>query len=312
MPYTVRARGPLYTFEIKSTTLYDWHATLATYSFGWQYDGAKGYVWLCKHCIAKIKPLDNHANIYIYCESNDRCWEYAVNELRDVLGVYEDLSEYIRLGKGDPLVGGLLEAMPGLHLRRTSIWYAFLVAVCQQNASFKQGWNMLYKLHLIASDRLIVEDKIFLEPPKPLNLNREVLRKAGLGYRASTVLEAVQKQVYNLSCDDIDRLEDVRGVGSYTLNLVRVLACRDYNALPLDRWLKRLAAEAYNVQPNDVYGEFDRRFKSWKGLAAIHTTIAFDAEPLRRALERLKRGDNKPGLVEPSPLTLWKYTPAKV
>jgi len=312
MPHTIKARGPLYTFEVKPTTLYDWHTTLATYSFGWQYDGSRGYIWLCNHCIARIEPLDNYANVDIYCGSNDRCWEHAVEELKDVLGIYEDLSEYIRLGKNDPLVGGLLEVMPGLHLRRANVWYAFLVAVCQQNASFKQGWGMLHKLHLIASDRLVIDDTIFLEPPKPANLNEEVLREARLGYRASTVLEAIQKRAYNLSCDDVDYLGDIKGVGPYTLNLVRVLACRDYSALPLDRWLKRLAAEAYNVEPNSVDEEFNRRFGSWKGLAAIHTTIAFDAEPLRQALERLKRGANKPGLVEPSPLTLWKYTPAKV
>lgn len=311
MPHTIKAKGPLYTFEIKPTTLYNWHATLATYSFGWQYDGSKGYIWLCGHCVAVVKPLNDHARIDVYCGSNDRYWEHAIDKLKDILGVYEDLSEYIRLGRGDPLVGGLLEVMPGLHLRKISIWYAFLVAVCQQNASFKQGWNMLYKLHLIASDRLVINNTVFLEPPKPSDLNEEVLREARLGYRTSTVLEAIQKKVYSFSCSDVEQLADVKGVGPYTLNLVKVLACRDYSALPLDRWLKRLAAEAYSVEPDNVGEELDRRFRSWKGLAAIHTTIAFDAEPLRRALERLKKRANKPGLVEPSPLTLWKYTPAK-
>jgi len=311
MPRTIKARGPLYAFEVKPTTLYDWRATLATYSFGWQYDGSRGYIWLCNHCIARIEPLDDYANVSIYCGLNDRCWEQAIEELEDVLGIHEDLSEYIGLGKSDPLVGGLLEVMPGLHLRRASIWYAFLVAVCQQNASFRQGWGMLHRLHLIVSDRLIIDDTVFLEPPKPANLNEEVLREARLGYRASTVLGALQKQAHSLSCDSVDRLADIRGVGPYTLNLVRVLACRDYSALPLDRWLKQLAAEAYNVELSSVSGELNKRFGRWVGLAAIHTTIAFDAEPLKRALERLKRGANKPGLVEPSPLTLWKYTPAK-
>jgi len=51
------------------------------------------------------------------------------------------------------------------------------------------------------------------------------------------------------------------------------------------------------------------RFGQWVGLAAIDATIAFDAQPLRRALERLEKGLNKPGVDEPSPITLWRHTP---
>jgi N-glycosylase/DNA lyase len=94
--------------------------------------------------------------------------------------------------------------------------------------------------------------------------------------------------------------------------LVRLLACRDYSTLPLDRWLRRLASAAYSVPEAAAGQELRRRFGAYTGLAALHTTIGFDAEPISRALERLREGKNKPGLADPSPMSLWRHTPPPV
>lgn len=171
----------------------------------------------------------------------------------------------------------------------------------------------MYRLHLLASPRLRLPDgTVYLETPQPGELNAEVLRRAGLGYRARTVIEA--SSLAPLDCKNVEELRGVRGVGPYTIALVKILACRDYTLLPLDRWLLKLAARAYKL-PEDrraVEEHLRRRFGEWVGLAALHATIAFDAQPLRRALERLERGLNKPGLDEPSPITLWRITPPRV
>jgi N-glycosylase/DNA lyase len=304
----------VYSFEIKyDVKHYSPRDTMTVYSFGWMYwGGSEGLIELCNNSVARIDwgSASGTLAVRVYSAEGERCWEERVESVADMLGVNEDLSDYISLGRGDPLVGGVVETMPGMRLRRASIWYSLLVGVCQQNASFRQGWNMLYRLHLNASTPLVTPDgRLYLPTPRPERLTYETLRASGLGYRASTVLNLARARVWELDCKSIDRVMEVKGVGEYTASLAAVLACRDYSRLPLDRWLRRLAAEAYQVPEREAGRAFSEKFGRWRGLAAIHTTIAFDAEPLRRALERLKSGRNRPGETEPSPVSLWKYTP---
>ncbi len=303
----------VYTDELSyDVQKYSPEDTMKVYSFGWMYWGEnRGLLELCTDSIAEIEwSTPGMLKVRVYSTSGKGCWEERVGEIAGILGVNEDLASYIALAKGDPLVGGVVASMPGMRIRKTSIWYALLVGVCQQNASFRQGWNMLYRLHLNASPRLLTPNgRQYLPAPPPSKLTPEVLKASGLGYRASTVMGLVRRRVWELDCNTIDEARGVRGVGSYTLSLAAILACRQYHRLPLDRWLRRLAAEAYGVDEKRAGEELTRRFNGWRGLAAIHTTIAFDAEPLRRALERLRRGRNRPGEREPSPVTLWKHTP---
>ncbi len=288
--------------------------TLRVYAFGWNYwGGSCGLVGLWEGCAALVCDAGVRVEYRVYCAGRPE--GDAAPILEWVLGLVEDTRPYLRLARGDPLVGGVAEAMPGLRLRSTSVWAALLTAVCQQNASFRQGWGMLYRLHLAAGPRLILPDgRVYIEAPGPRLLGEDVLRAAGLGYRARTVLEAARlfAESGEPSCRDVDVLAGVRGVGPYTLRLVRLLACRDYREPPVDRWLAALAARAYGLEGGGLRAAervLRERFGEWAGLAAWHATIAFDAQPLRRALERLERGVNRPGVEEPSPVSLWRVTP---
>ncbi len=306
----VKLLGPVYETSIEIDKSYDFHHTAMTYSFGWMYDGIVHRIELCRGSIAVVSEKEGTLHLQVYSERGNNCWEESIRGVEKRLGARERLEAYWEKARQDPLVGGVAETMPGLRLRTTSIWLAFLIAVCQQNASFRQGWGMLYRLHRLASRRLSARGMgVYLETPQPSSLSLDLLRRAGLGYRARTVMEAIRHRVHELSCREVDRAREVRGVGNYTLSLIKLLACRDYSALPLDRWLKRLASEAYNVPESAVDTELHRRFGNYVGLAALHTTIAFDAEPISRALRRLREGRNKPGLVEPSPISLWRHTP---
>jgi len=304
MSGSVRLRGPVYREELRPRRGYSLVDTMKTYSFGWMYSGGDwGLLELCPGAVAEVRSEEGVVVVSVYAESG--CWEDGVDGVPSMLGVWEDYSEYHALGRGDPLVGGVVESMPGHRLRSSSIWAALLIAVCQQNAGFKQGWWMLYRLHLNASRRLVLPDgRVYLETPSPSRLTRDVLRASGLGYRAETVARLVEARAWERGCSDLDGVAEVKGIGSYSMNLVRLLACRDYSAAPIDRWVKRLAAEAYGDWRGLV-----RKFGRWAGLATHHATIGFDAEPLRRALERLRRGLNRPGLSDPSPVTLWRHTP---
>ena len=271
----------------------------------------RGFYELCPGCVAVLEDRDDRVLCRVLCAEGSRCWEDAVDELGSLLGLDHDYSEPYAIFSSDPILRCIPTSLPGYRLRLLSVWSALLVAVCQQNASFRQGWGMLYRLYTSVGRRLIVdlgeEKRVFIESPRPENLSIEAMKSAGMGYRAETVSRVIEARLHEVECSDVDRLSEVKGVGSYTLNLVKLLACRDYSALPLDRWLRRLAAEAYGCDPREAERELEKRFGRWRGLAALMTTVALDAEPLTKALERLRRGDVCPGKVVPSPVTMWRF-----
>ncbi len=260
--------------------------SLALYAFSWQFDGKCGYVE-AGECLYKFCPPSHIEKV---------CWGEG-ESLEEVLGLDEDLREFYEMIRDDPLLKCVAERYPGLRPRKVSLWAASLVGIAQQNASFKQGWGTLHKLHKLASKRVKAFGREYLLFPK--EVDEETLRKAGFGYRAKTVIE-LKKVIDEVSCGNVDELLKVKGVGKYTLGLVKLFACRDYSAEILDRWLKAIYEKAYGDWRK--YYEFGR----WKGLVSLLATVALDAVPLRKALRRLEEGRVCPE-EEPSPLTLWKY-----
>ncbi|ABU81501.1 base excision DNA repair protein [Ignicoccus hospitalis] len=260
--------------------------SLALYAFSWQFDGRCGYGELDGRPFKFCPPDELHGDPEVASKA---------------LGLHEDLDELYEALKGDPLLGCVAERYWGLRPRALGIWEAAVVGIAQQNASFKQAWSSLYKLHIIASKRINVFGKEYLRFPRPEEVDERALKAAGFGYRAKFVTalkEALRERP--LTCSNVDSLKGVKGVGDYTLGLVKLFACRDYSAPVLDRWLKAVYEEAYGGL--ERYYEFGK----WKGLVSLLTTVALDAVPLTRALERVRRGEVCPS-EEPSPLTLWKY-----
>ena len=306
----------VYAYTLALPSGWSLRDTGRVYSWGWSYSEEPPVLrlWLCSQSVAEVAGQGGQLVVRVYSVPGVRCWEQGLEELAQRLGLGEDYSGFHMLASGDPLADCIPRDMPGYRLRSPTAWEALLIAVAQQNASFRQGWGMLYRLHAAASRRLRGPGWVFLEPPEPRRGIGEAARGSGWGYRAR-VLEGLAELARRHGASSPSLVEEaprLRGVGAYTYRLARLLALRDYGSLPLDRWLRRLASEAYGVDEAAVAGELARRFQGWEGLAALAATICFDAEPLRRALERLRRGQNRPGLREPSPVTLWKHTPPPV
>jgi N-glycosylase/DNA lyase len=296
-------------------------ATGAVYSFGWEFGGGVLRVGLCPGAVAEVAPLgEGRVRVVVYAVPGaGGCWEEGYEALAWALGLGEDYGVFHGLARGDPLVGCVAGGeLAGWRLRSPSLWAAALVAVAQQNAGFRQGWGMLYRLYVSRGRRLRGPGGwVYVEPPGPGPGLGEAARAAGWGYRAGTLsrlAEALGGRPEALllgrrGCGLVESVEAVRGIGRYSAALIRLLACREYGSLPLDRWLSRLAAEAYGSSAGEAEGVIRRRFGGYAGLAAMAATLCCDAEPYPRAVERLRRGLCRPGLREPSPLTLWRHTP---
>ena len=177
---------------------------------------------------------------------------------------------------------------------------------------------MFYNFIRVFGKRVVVEDVETYVPPSPSNINEnsiDMLLGAGLGYRAKTVVALAKlfTEKRHLNGFDVgsgeleEELLSIRGVGEYTSRLVLALSLRDYSKPPIDRWLRRIVSEVYRVDEKSVERVYTRVWGRWSALAALYTTVALDAEPLTRALERVRTGQLRPDPSKISPLTLWKH-----
>lgn len=296
----------------------DLKLTLSVYNFWFWFDGSKAVLFLDdqRECVALVWVDGRYE---VYCVEENLVDE-ALRRLVHVLGLREDATEFFQLASRDPLLNAFAEKFRGWRLRASSLWWALVVGICQQNASFRQGWSMLENLVLRYGRRVALGSVEVLAPPTP----RDVVEKPGIlidarvGYRAKTI-EAVARALVEGSLDprslgsrsfeEIENeLKRFRGIGSYTARLATALAFRRYDLPPVDRWVRAIASRVYGVEERLVEAEWRKRWGRWSALAVIALTIALDAAPLRKALERIERRALLPDpSAIPSPTTLWMW-----
>gem|GEM_PF-449081 len=276
----------------------DLFKTLCVYNFGFWFDGREAKVVLDLELPAvALVSVNGAARIYAPPGSGAPELE---ERLLFSLGLRESLEGFYAAAAADPLLSAFAREWRGWRLRSCDLWWALVTAVCQQNASFRQGWGMLAKLIALYRRRVELKCRGWLPlPPIPCDILAEPgkLREAGLGYRSETVLriaEAVESGALPnrdaLAAEPVERAEAilrrVKGVASYTARLALALALRRYELPPIDRWVRAIAARAYGVEERAVEAEWRRRWGGWSALAAVALTVALDAAPLSKALAK--------------------------
>jgi len=297
----------------------DLYATLSAYNFSFWFNGRLGYIILDEYG-SEVAAVDVETRKYaIYAAKTVDCSESYEN-LAWILGLDEDLTPFYEKALTDPLLSEFAKAYPGFRLRATSLWWALVTGVCQQNASFKQGWRMLYNIVTSYDRRVKLGEHLTYLPPTPRDVleKSELLEVARVGYRKEFIVSIAQwienkrvasRDLRRLGSEDAEALlKSIRGVGNYTARLALVLSARKYDLPPIDRWLKKIISEAYGVPEKDAEKFWKSYWRAYSGLASVLVTIALDAVPLTKALERIKCGVLTPVVDSgPSPLTLWKY-----
>ena len=300
--------------DTHNTNLYQ---TLSIYNYGFWFNGSRGVV-----IVDDEKPVialvDTSGGYSIYSGKEIGCRD-VVDRLEWMLGLGEDLSGFHSIASSDPLLNIFSREYSGWRVRSTSLWWSLVIGVCQQNTSFWQGWRMLYNIIKFYGRQVASRDNVFLLPPTPRDIlaSPELLVNTGVGYRASTIVRIARaftnreisfEKLCDLEATEIeDELKKIKGVGPYTARLAIILSFRRYNLAPIDRWLKKIIAIAYGVDEKRAGDYWVRKWREWSGLAALATTIALDAKPLRKAVERVKTGKTHP--IEngsPTPSSLWR------
>ncbi|MEM4699864.1 MAG: hypothetical protein QXT74_02800 [Candidatus Nezhaarchaeales archaeon] len=307
-----------FTLSIDPPPDFSLHLTSSAYNFSWFYDGRALLLPLSLSPPAVASIVEDPPSLRVVCYGEVERGE-AEDQVRSRLGINEDLEEFYRLASDDALLRAVPRKLRGMRLRTMPPWYSFIAALCQQNASFRQGWSMVYRLLKLLGRWFEVGPRAIPLPPSPrdvADLGLEALRGAGLGFRARALSEAarllVDEGLEDLAPRDLEGLSRVRGVGKYTIRVASLFSSRRYEEPPVDRWLLKVTSEAYGVPLRRLEeGEalIKSRWGRWGGLFAFFATIVTDAEPGRAAVERVRRGLLEPSLSSgrPSPMTLWRF-----
>ncbi|MEM4717749.1 MAG: hypothetical protein QXE81_03195, partial [Desulfurococcaceae archaeon] len=140
------------------------------------------------------------------------------------------------------------------------------------------------------------------------------------GYRAKTILNTArtlingyidEKELLNMKPLEIERtLRKIKGVGPYTARLAIALFSRKYELPPVDNWLKKIVGIVYSIDESLVENYWIEKWGKWSALAAIATTIALDAEPLSKAVARIRNRQLLPVINQaPTPLNMIGFCP---
>ncbi len=299
---------PCLTFKI--TEKLTWRLVLGAYSFPWEYDGVTGR-FAVGDTVLVAETNKDQVEVCVYSLKNV-CADIDERIIVSFFDLRNSYREFYEKALKDPLLFEFAKKYYGWRPRQSDLWWATVIGVCQQNASFLQGWKMLASIIKLYGRRILVENKELLVPPTPNDILKhpELLVQAKTGYRAETIMRVGKLFVGKPSSEiEFYDLVSIKGVGEYTASLAMILARREYWRAPIDRWLKRIIAHVYRVSDRDAPKIYRRRWGKYQGLAALATTIALDAVPLRQALKRIDEGKTVPSIMDkPTPANMWMFT----
>lgn len=167
-----------------------------------------------------------------------------------------------------------------------SIFEISIVSLLLQNTNISRTTSMFRNL-IERYGRLVIFDEMalfaFYSPEDVLVITEEELRDlCRLGYRAKYIKNYSDFFSKNNETDlrKLDKeelltlLETIKGVGTYTSNIVASSALRDTKAIPFDAWNRKiLASKLYDADPSDaetLRARINGDFGAFAGLIAMY------------------------------------------
>ena len=211
--------------------------------------------------------------------------EAGLEELRFVLALDDDHSEFLARFRADPLLGGALPRLRGFRpLRLSTVTHALLKAVAGQLITARRAREIERTVIRAATPQL---PGTFLHaPPKPSTFARFApaeLRRLGLGARRGATLVRLCRafdleRLRSLPTDAAaQRLERERGLGPWSVGLVCMEGLgRFERGLVGDLALVKLCSALWDrpVEPSET-AELLEPYGEWAGLAGVYLLNAW-------------------------------------
>ncbi len=215
----------------------------------------------------------------------------ATEQLRWMLGVEQDLTQFYELAESDPAMSGLVTEFRGLHLPRTATLFESLVlAILGQQISAAVARAM--RLLLIerfgeCSEFAGVSYHSFPRPEAILASSPEELRTLKLTQRKAEYVYGIAEaatapdwgEVWQLPGEEfVRRLTALRGIGNWTAQWAMVRGLARPDALPLGdlalrRGVSRLLRDGEPVNDTEVEA-LAERWRPWRSYATAYLFAA--------------------------------------
>jgi 3-methyladenine DNA glycosylase/8-oxoguanine DNA glycosylase len=211
--------------------------------------------------------------------------EAGLEELRFVLGLGDDHSEFLERFRDDPLLRRALPHLRGLRpLRLATVTHALLRAVCGQLIQARRARAI--ERNVIRAATPSLPGTRLHAPPAPASFGRFApaqLRRLGLGARRGATLVRLCRSIdlerlRSLPTDAAaDRLERERGLGPWSVGVVCLEGLgRFERGLTGDLGLVKLCSALRGrwVEPWET-AELLEPYGDWAGLASVYLLSAF-------------------------------------
>jgi len=201
----------------------------------------------------------------------------AIERLRFVLALDDDLAPFHRTHRADPLLGRMLKAKPKLRVTRTPEPFEALAwAVMYQLIDTQQAGNIALEFTRRHGTRH--PSGVWAAPDPDAFANEAALQQAGLGLTQARTLARVARDVVNHGFDR-RRIEATRGIGEWTLGQLDLFGHGRYDVpLAKDVGIRNSYARMAGVRTGSVTEEEFKavldRYTPYQGMAALYMTAA--------------------------------------
>jgi 3-methyladenine DNA glycosylase/8-oxoguanine DNA glycosylase len=206
----------------------------------------------------------------------------AIERLRFVLALDDELEPFHRAHRADPVLGRLVKARPKLRvLRKPEPFEALAWAIIEQLIDTQAAGNIAWTLTRRHGTRH--PSGPWCAPTADKLANAAALEAAGLAPTQSRTLARVARSVAHGQLDpaspDQRRLQAIPGVGEWTLAHLNLFGRGIYDVpLAKDVGMRNAYARVVGVRTGSVtedeFAAFLERFKPWQGHAAMYLVAA--------------------------------------
>jgi 3-methyladenine DNA glycosylase/8-oxoguanine DNA glycosylase len=212
--------------------------------------------------------------------------ETALERMRFAFGVDDDLSDFHRRFRGDPLIGRAIRASPGLRPpRRPEPFEALVWAICEQLIEFTRAAAIERRIVARLGRRAPGTQLRDLPTPRTLAAAAPALLQSfDLAGRRALALRRVAREIasgrIDLSAPDHDRgwraLRAIPEIGSWTVEALALHGQGRFDQIPAgDLGLRKFVGRQLSGDPQARADEaqvrgFFARFAPWSGLAASY------------------------------------------
>ncbi len=189
---------------------------------------------------------------------------------RDYLDLDRDYGTIKRkLRRGDPAMAKAIKAGEGIRILKQDLWETIISFIISQNNHIPRIKGCIESLAenfgepVAGLDRRCLKSIELPEGLKPFNLPTpeklaklkvEDLAPIKLGYRDKYLIETAKTVAEEGLPKDFDKLSKLCGVGPKVANCIALFGMEKTASFPIDVWVKRVMAEVYGFEGNDLNG----------------------------------------------------------